>query len=95
MCSSPIFPTEPLAAFSPSTRTRGLASGKKRASIWTASHGMRDMNDLVRDKPSGLALSDALAISYVGAIVARGNTGLFLLRPLSRPMGTAAMPLGD
>lgn len=72
-----------------------LASGEKRAFIWTASHGMRDLNDLVRDKPAGLALSDALAISDAGAIVAQGNTGLVLLRPLSRPAGGSAMPLGD
>jgi probable HAF family extracellular repeat protein len=72
-----------------------LASGEKRAFLWTASHGMRDLNDLVRDKPSGLTLSDALAISDAGAIVAQGNTGLVLLRPLSMPVGTTAMPLGD
>jgi hypothetical protein len=72
-----------------------LASGKKRAFIWTASHGMRDLTELVRDKPAGLTLSDALAISDAGAIVAQGNAGLVLLRPLSRPVGTAAMPVGD
>ena len=72
-----------------------LASGEKRAFIWTASHGMRDLNDLVRNKPSDLTLSGALAISDAGAIVAQGDTGLVLLRPLSRPVGTAAMPLGD
>jgi probable HAF family extracellular repeat protein len=72
-----------------------LASGEKRAFLWTASHGMRDLNDLVKDKSSGLTLSDALAISDAGAIIAQGNTGLVLLRPLSRPDGGAAMPSGD
>jgi probable HAF family extracellular repeat protein len=72
-----------------------LDSGETRAFIWTASHGMRDLTELVRDKPAGLTLSDALAISDAGAIVAQGNAGLVLLRPLSRPVGTAAMPVGD
>jgi hypothetical protein len=72
-----------------------LASGEKRAFIWTASHGMRDLNDLVTDKPSGLTLSDAVAISDAGVIVAQGNSGLVLLRPLSRSVAAAAMPLGD
>lgn len=72
-----------------------LASGEKRAFLWTASHGMRDLNDLVSDKPSDLTLSDALAISDAGAIVVKGNAGLFLLRPLAKAVGAAAMPLGD
>jgi len=72
-----------------------LASGERRAFLWTASHGMRDLNDLVRHKPSDLTLSDALAISDAGAIVVKGNAGLFLLRPLSRASGAAAMPSGD
>jgi len=72
-----------------------LASGEQRAFIWAAGHGMRDLNDLVKDKPPGLALSEALAISDAGVIVAQGNTGPVLLRPLSRPAGGAAMPLGD
>ena len=72
-----------------------LASGERRAFIWTASHGMQDLNDLVGDKPADLMLSEALAISDAGAIVAAGNTGLVLLRPISRPVGAAAMPLGD
>ena len=72
-----------------------LAGGERRAFLWTASHGMRDLNDLVRDKPSDLTLSDALAISDAGAIVVQGNAGLFLLRPLSKAEGAAAMAPGD
>lgn len=72
-----------------------LASGEKRAFLWTASHGMRDLNDLVTDKPSDLTLSDALAISDAGAIVVEGNAGLFLLRPLSKAVSAATVPSGD
>jgi probable HAF family extracellular repeat protein len=72
-----------------------LASGEKRAFLWTASHGMRDLNDLVRNKPSDLTLSDALAISDAGAIVVKGNAGLFLLRPMSRAVSAATVPSGD
>ncbi|MFL6717695.1 MAG: hypothetical protein ACJ8G3_15205 [Burkholderiaceae bacterium] len=71
------------------------ASGEKHAFIWTASQGMRDLNDVVRNKPPELTLSDAVAISDAGAIVVQSNTGLVLLRPLSRPAGSASMPLGD
>lgn len=70
-----------------------LASGERRAFLWTASHGMRDLNDLVRDKPSDLTLSDALAISDAGAIVVKGDAGMFLLRPLSK--AATALPSGD
>lgn len=72
-----------------------LASGEKRAFLWTASHRMQDLNDLVRDKPAGLTLSDALAISDAGAIVAQGNTGLVLLRPISKAVVVAGIPSGD
>jgi len=71
------------------------ASGEKHAFVWTASQGMRDLNDVVRNKPPELTLSDALAISDAGAIVAQSNTGLVLLRPLSKPASSTSMPLGD
>ena len=72
-----------------------LASGERRAFLWTASHGMRDLNDLVKDKPSDLTLSDALAISDAGAIVVKGDAGMFLLRPLSKAAAAGALPSGD
>ena len=59
----------------------GNAAGLQRAFVWSARHGMVDLNTRLRHAPPGLQLYDALAIADNGAIVARANSGLVLLKP--------------
>ncbi|MDN4039278.1 PKD domain-containing protein [Massilia sp. YIM B02443] len=57
------------------------ASGQLRAFVWSARLGMVDLNKRLRHAPPDLELYDALAIADNGAIVARANSGLVLLKP--------------
>jgi probable HAF family extracellular repeat protein len=52
-----------------------------RAFLWTKAQGMVDLNTRIRHAPAGLVLTEALAISDTGAIVADSNAGLVLLKP--------------
>ena len=45
---------------------------------------MVDLNTRLAGAPEGLLLGEGVAISDNGAIVARGNTGLVLLVPVTR-----------
>lgn len=71
------------------------AGDARRAFIWTAGGGLRDLNQLVKDKPAGMVLSEAVAISDTGAILARSNAGLVLLRPLARAAAPPGLAAGD
>ncbi|MET0856138.1 MAG: PKD domain-containing protein [Telluria sp.] len=51
------------------------------AFLWTRAHGMIDLNARLKHAPPGLVLTDAVAISDTGAIVADSNAGLVLLKP--------------
>jgi probable HAF family extracellular repeat protein len=51
------------------------------AFVWTAKHGMIDLNKRLRNAPAGLTLDAAHAISDNGSIVASSNAGLVLLTP--------------
>jgi probable HAF family extracellular repeat protein len=51
------------------------------AFLWTRAHGMIDLNARLRHAPPGLVLTDAIAVSDAGAIVADSNAGLVLLKP--------------
>lgn len=55
--------------------------GQFHAFVWNARDGMVDLNTRLRHAPPGLQLDMALAISDNGAIVARSNAGLVLLKP--------------
>lgn len=59
----------------------GDATGLQRAFVWSARLGMVDLNKRLRHAPPGLELYEALAIADNGAIVARANSGLVLLKP--------------
>ncbi|WP_312518885.1 PKD domain-containing protein [Massilia sp.] len=59
----------------------GDATGLQRAFVWSARLGMIDLNKRLRHAPPGLELYEALAIADNGAIVARANSGLVLLKP--------------
>ena len=54
---------------------------QSRAFAWSAAYGMVDLNTRLRHAPPSLELYDALAISDNGAILARANSGLVLLKP--------------
>lgn len=51
------------------------------AFLWSGAEGMIDLNQRVPNIPAGLVLTQALAISDSGAIVADSNAGLVLLKP--------------
>lgn len=59
-------------------------TGPVRAYVWSAREGMVDLNTRLRHAPPGIVLDFALAISDNGSIVAYGNTGLVLLKPVSK-----------
>jgi probable HAF family extracellular repeat protein len=52
-----------------------------RAFVWTAGRGTVDLNTRLAGAPPGLVLTSGVAISDNGAIVARANSGLYLLTP--------------
>ncbi|MBC7452958.1 MAG: hypothetical protein H7335_04495 [Massilia sp.] len=52
-----------------------------RAFLWTREQGMVDLNRHLAHAPAGLVVSEAVAISDSGAIVANSNAGLVLLQP--------------
>jgi probable HAF family extracellular repeat protein len=52
-----------------------------RALLWTLADGIVDLNTRLYAPPAGLRVTYAMAISDNGAIVARANTGLVLLKP--------------
>lgn len=51
------------------------------AFVWNKAQGMVDLNTLLRNAPAGLVVTEGLAISDSGAIVANSNAGLVLLKP--------------
>jgi probable HAF family extracellular repeat protein len=51
------------------------------AFLWTKAQGMIDLNTRLRNAPAGLVVTEGLAISDSGAIVAGSNAGLVLLTP--------------
>lgn len=55
-----------------------------RAFVWTSAEGMVDLNTRLRHAPPGLHLLNAIAINDIGHIVAEANTGLVLLKPVSK-----------
>jgi probable HAF family extracellular repeat protein len=55
--------------------------GQVHAMVWTAKEGVVDLNTRLRDAPPGLVLYTASAISDNGAILAKSNAGLLLLKP--------------
>jgi probable HAF family extracellular repeat protein len=57
------------------------AKGEQHAMTWTQAGGMVDLNKVLRHAPPGLVLSNGLAISDDGSIVAQANPGLVLLKP--------------
>ena len=63
-----------------------------RAFVWSRASGMVDLNRRVARVPAGLELTEALAISDQGEIVAHSNAGLVLLKPGAT--GTDAPVLG-
>lgn len=71
----------------------GARNGDVQAFVWTAKSGMVDLNQRLRHVPAGLRLTEALAISDCGAIVANSNAGLVLLTPdqVPRPKGPHAV----
>ncbi|MCC6070801.1 hypothetical protein ACFSQU_14785 [Massilia sp. GCM10020059] len=52
-----------------------------RPFIWTRNQGFIDLNTVTYNAPPDLVLDSAFAISENGAILARANTGLYLLVP--------------
>lgn len=62
------------------------------AFLWTRALGMVDLNTRIKNAPAGLVVTDALAISDSGAIVAFTNAGLVLLKPGAK--GTDAPVVG-
>lgn len=81
------------------------ASGQIRPFVWSARYGMVDLSTRMRHVPPDLVLESATAISDNGAIVARANTGLVLLKPMNGTpcncphtvgpiVGSAITPLG-
>lgn len=60
------------------------AAGPVHAYIWTAKEGMVDLNTRLKHAPPGIVLVTALGISETGAIIAEANTGLVLLKPVSK-----------
>jgi probable HAF family extracellular repeat protein len=73
-----------------SNTSAGLA--EFHAFLWTKAHGMIDLNTRLKHAPPGLVLTDAIAISDSGAIVADSNAGLVLLKPSAH--GAAAPVVG-
>ncbi|MGF6274804.1 putative HAF family extracellular repeat protein [Massilia sp. UYP11] len=59
-------------------------AGPVHAYVWTAKEGMVDLNTRLKHAPPGIVLEVALGISDNGSIVAVGNTGLVLLKPVSK-----------
>jgi probable HAF family extracellular repeat protein len=57
------------------------AAPDPRAMLWTRADGIVDLNTRLHHPPAGLRVLYGLAISDNGAIVARANTGLVLLKP--------------
>lgn len=51
------------------------------AFLWTKAQGMIDLNTRLSNAPPGLVVTEGLAISDNGAIVANSNAGLVLLKP--------------
>lgn len=51
------------------------------AFVWTRAQGLIDLNTRLRNAPAGLVVTEGLAISDSGAIVANSNAGLVLLTP--------------
>ena len=49
--------------------------------VWTRAQGLIDLNARLRNAPAGLVVTEGLAISDSGAIVANSNAGLVLLTP--------------
>lgn len=52
-----------------------------RAFLWSVASGLVDLNGRISNAPPGMELTEGLAISDSGAIVANSNAGLVLLRP--------------
>ena len=52
-----------------------------RALLWSRRHGVVDLNTRLAPAPRGLVLTNGVAISDTGAIVAASSTGLYLLIP--------------
>ena len=63
-----------------------------RAFVWTRNQGVVDLNTLITGGPPGLVLRSARAISESGAILARADTGLYLLVPRAGPCAEQAAP---
>lgn len=59
-------------------------AGPVHAYVWTAKEGMVDLNTRLKHAPPGLVLEAALGIAENGYIVAVSNTGLVLLKPVSK-----------
>lgn len=57
------------------------AAPDPRAMVWTLGGGIVDLNTRLHQPPAGLRVLYGLAISDNGAIVARANSGLVLLKP--------------
>jgi len=61
-----------------------IADGTNHATVWTKEERLADLNDRIKDKPEGMVLDTAFAISKTtGLIVARSSTGFVLLRPVA------------
>jgi probable HAF family extracellular repeat protein len=59
----------------------GVSEFDYHAFLWTRTKGMLDLNRSLANAPPGLVLTEAIAISDKGAIVANSTAGLVLLLP--------------
>ncbi|MDB5885047.1 MAG: hypothetical protein JWR74_1218 [Polaromonas sp.] len=63
------------------------------AFVWTAAGGLVDLNTRVPDAPAGLTLTEAIAISQNGSILARTFGGLVLLEPAGNGFADAQLSM--
>ena len=61
------------------------------AFIWTAAEGLVDLNTRIPKAPAGLIVSQAIAISQTGAILALADRQLVLLKPSGESSANAAL----
>ena len=68
------------------------------AFIWTAAEGLVDLNTRIPNAPVGLTLTEAIAVSQNGSVLARTFGGLVLLTPCGDSLANASLsidsPLG-
>ena len=65
------------------------------AFVWTAAGGLVDLNTRIPKAPAGLTVTEALAISQNGSILARTFGGLVLLTPSGERFASASLSIAS